>query len=209
MSNIAHKRATMTLFCDVNDIESHRVRIVVAEKGVNVDITEVTRDEMPREVLELNPYQTLPMLLDRDLVLYQANVIMEYLDERFPHPPLLPVYPVMRAKNRLMIHRIERDWYSLARNILEKNDAQSRDRLTESLVAIAPVFAEKPFFLSEEYTMVDCCISALLWRLPEYGIELPAKAKPIMDYAERVFEREAFQASLTETEREIQEPLYV
>lgn len=208
MSNIAHKRATMTLFCDENDIDSHRVRIVVAEKGVNVDITEVTRDEMPREVLELNPYQTLPLLLDRDLVLYHPPVIMEYLDERFPHPPLLPVYPVMRAKSRLMIHRVERDWYSLARKILETNDAQARDRLSESLIAIAPVFAEKPFFLSEEYTMVDCCISALLWRLPQYGIVLPAKAKPIMDYAERVFEREAFQASLTETEREIQEPLY-
>lgn len=208
MATMNNKRSAMTLYSDENDIYSHVVRIVLAEKGVNVEIIEAPTDEKPQQVLELNPYQTMPTLIDRDLVLYQPNVIVEYLDERFPHPPLLPVYPVMRAKNRLMMHRIERDWYSLANRILNKDDDKARKQLTESLVAISPVFAEQPFFLSDEFTLLDCCLGALLWRLPEYQIELPAKAKAILSYAERVFERDSFQASLTETEREIREPLY-
>lgn len=198
------KRSVMTLYSGALDIYSHQVRIVLAEKGVSVDILNVDANHPCEDLYELNPYNTLPTLVDRELVLYNAQVIMEYLDERFPHPPLLPVYPVSRAKSRLMNHRIERDWYSLLPKI-EAGDAAAREELKNGIVSIAPVFGEMPYFLSEEFTLVDCVIAPLLWRLPSYGIELPRSVKPIIAYQERVFARESFQVALTEAEREIRE----
>lgn len=198
------KRSVMTLYSGP-DIYSHQVRIVLAEKGVSVDILNVDANHPCEDLYELNPYNSLPTLVDRELVLYKAQVIMEYLDERFPHPPLLPVYPVSRAKSRLMIYRIERDWYSLISRI-EKGDTRARDELKNGILSIVPVFDEMPYFLSEEFTLVDCCIAPLLWRLPAYGIELPRSAKSIAKYQQRVFNRESFQVSLTEAEREIREP---
>ena len=199
------KRSIMTLYSSALDIYSHQVRIVLAEKGVSVDIFNVDPNQPCEDLSELNPYNSLPTLVDRDLVLYRAMVIMEYLDERFPHPPLLPVYPVSRAKSRLMIYRIERDWYSLLSRI-EADDASARDELKNSLISLAPVFAEMPYFLNDEFTLVDCCIAPLLWRLPRYGIELPRTAKSLFQYQNRVFNRESFQVSLTEAEREIRAP---
>lgn len=201
------KRAIMTLYSGDLDIYSHQVRIVLAEKGVNVDIVNVDENHPSEDLLELNPYNTLPTLVDRELVLYQARVIMEYLDERFPHPPLLPVYPVARAKSRLMIYRIDRDWYSLYKTIKEGNAKTiktARNDLKEGLMSLAPVFADSPYFLSEEFTLVDCCIAPLLWRLPTLGIELPSNpaSKPVHEYMKRLFKREGFQASLTEAELE-------
>ena len=162
------------------------------------------------DILALNPYGIFTMLVDRDLVLYDVDVIMEYLDERFPHPPLLPVYPIARAKSRLMLRRIEKDWYSLAKTI--ENDKASeaeketaRKSLRDVLVTLAPVFAEAPYFLSEDFTLVDCRIAPLLWRLPLLGITLPPVAKAIAKYQARVFGRDSFQASLTESEREMHE----
>jgi len=203
------KRAVMTLYSGDLDIYSHQVRIVLAEKGVNVDIINVDENNPSEDLLELNPYNTLPTLVDRELVLYESRVVMEYLDERFPHPPLLPVYPVARAKSRLMIFRIDRDWYSLYKTILEGNAKTiktARLELKEGLLSLAPVFADSPYFLSEEFTLVDCCIAPLLWRLPSLGIQLPnsAAAKPVNEYMKRLFKREAFQASLTEAELELQ-----
>lgn len=198
------KRSVMTLYSGALDIYSHQVRIVLAEKGVSVDILNVDSNHPCEDLCELNPYNSLPTLVDRELVLYNAQVIMEYLDERFPHPPLLPVYPVSRAKNRLMMYRIQRDWYSLLPKI-EAGDPVARDELKDGLMTIIPIFEEMPYFLSEEFTLVDCCIAPLLWRLPLYGIELPRNAKPIIAYQKRVFERESFQVSLTEAEREIRE----
>ncbi len=198
------KRSVMTLYSGALDIYSHQVRIVLAEKGVSVDILNVDSNHPCEDLYELNPYNTLPTLVDRELVLYNAQVIMEYLDERFPHPPLLPVYPVSRAKSRLMNYRIERDWYSLIPKI-ERGDAAAREELKNGIVSIAPVFAEMPYFLSEEFTLVDCCIAPLLWRMPHYGIEFPRSAKAIFDYQERVFNRESFQVALTEAEREVRE----
>ena len=133
---------------------------------------------------------------------------MEYLDERFPHPPLLPVYPVARAESRLFIHRIESDWCTLIEAILKGEDEdaveQARKELREGLIAIAPIFSEKPYFMSEEFTLVDCCMAPILWRLPMLGVELPeAQVKPLIDYMDRLFEREAFQASLSEVEKEM------
>lgn len=203
------KRSIMTLYSGALDIYSHQVRIVLAEKGVTVDILNVDANHPSEELAELNPYNTLPTLVDRDLVLYHAHIIMEYLDERFPHPPLLPVYPVARAHNRLMLYRIERDWYSQL-PIIERGDAkaanQAREELKRALMVVMPVFESTPYFLSEEFTLIDCIIGPLLWRLPQLGIKIPPKgAKAMVEYQNRIFARDAFQASLTEAEREIRE----
>lgn len=205
----ALRRSIMTLYSGELCPFSHRVRIVLAEKGVTVDILNVDLENPPEDWLSLNPYGTVPTLVDRDLVLYESSIIMEYLDERFPHPPLLPVYPVARAKTRLMMHRVDRDWYELAFKIKHEADATKQDdlrkALLDSLMSVAPIFSEMPYFLSDDFSLVDCCMAPLLWRLPEFGIELPKKAKPIIEYADRLFERESFQVSLTEAEREIRD----
>lgn len=206
---VVAKRSSMTFYSDPADHLSHRVRIVLAEKGVAVEIHDVDPDNKPEDLASLNPYNTLPTLVDRDLVLYEANVMMEYLDERFPHPPLLPVYPVARAQSRLWINRIEKDWCALIA-VIEggkvKEAEKARKELIESLVAIAPIFKEMPYFMSEDFSIVDCCVAPILWRLPVYGIELPEKqAKPLLQYMERLFERESFIASLSEAEREMRD----
>ncbi|AOT09771.1 stringent starvation protein SspA [Pseudoalteromonas luteoviolacea] len=205
MAVAANKRPVMTLFSGANCMYSHQVRIVLAEKGVSVDIHLAEKDNLPEALHEINPYGTVPTLIDRELGLYQANIIMEYLDERFPHPPLMPVYPVMRGRSRLMMHRIESDWYSLAEKILSGNDVENaRKELTEALLAVAPIFGEAPYFMSEEFSLVDCFMAPLLWRLPQLGIELSGSgASELKDYMLRLFERESFQASLTDVEREI------
>ncbi len=201
------KRVVMVLYSCESDPYSHQVRIVLAEKGVNVDIQTVVKDNFPQKLIDINPYQSLPTLVDRELVLYHAPIIMEYLDERFPHPPLLPIYPVARSESRKMLFRIENDWYRLVRFIMESDDMNlvesARSQLKDSLVSLCPVFADKPFFLSEDFTLVDCCIAPLLWRLPQLGIELPPQADAILEYASRVFARDSFQASLTDREREL------
>jgi len=203
------KRTVMVLYSGAMDIYSHQVRIVLAEKGVSVDVLNVDENHPCEDLVELNPYNTLPTLVDRDLVLYNANVIMEYLDERFPHPPLLPVYPVARARNRLMMYRIKRDWYTLLDQIASGDAATAktaRNELKDGLVTLAPIFADSPYFLSEDFTLVDCCLAPILWRLPSLGIDLPKSAKAVQQYADRLFERDSFQVSLSEAEREIREP---
>jgi RNA polymerase-associated protein len=199
----------MTLFSDPCSQYSHRVRIVLAEKGVTVDIEDIDSNNVTEEILEANPYGTLPTLVDRDLALYESKVVMEYLDERFPHPPLLPVYPVARAQSRLWIHRIEKDWCTLVDSIIANPDAKKTDALRkefkESLISISDIFVEMPYFMSEEFTLVDGCLAAMLWRLPQLGIEIPStrQTKPLLDYIDRLFERPSFQESLTDLEREI------
>ncbi len=206
---VVTKRSTMAFFSDGHDHYSHRVRIVLAEKGVTVDIIDVQRDEKPEELAELNPYNSLPTLLDRELVLYESKIMMEYLDERFPHPPLLPVYPVARAESRQLMYRIERDWSRLV-DLIETTDNKkaadtARKELKESLTSIAPIFAEMPFFMSEEFTLIDCCLGPILWRLPVLGVELAKtrQTKPLFEYMERLFSREAFKESLSEYEQDI------
>ncbi|GGF68485.1 stringent starvation protein SspA [Alteromonas lipolytica] len=210
MAVAANKRSIMTLFSDTIDIYSHQVRIVLAEKGVGVEISYTDPTKLPEDLMELNPYGTVPTLVDRELVLYKSHIIMEYLDERFPHPPLMPVYPVSRGQSRLMMHRIEQDWYSLAAQIFrgEGDVATARNDLREALLSLAPVFAEMPYFMSEEFSLVDCYLAPLLWRLPALGIELSgAGAKDIHAYMNRIFSRSSFKASLTDQEREIHNPL--
>ena len=207
---VVAKRSSMTFYSDGNDHYSHRVRIVLAEKGVAVEINDCDPKNLPEDLASLNPYNNLPTLLDRELVLYEPNVMMEYLDERFPHPPLLPVYPVARAESRLYMYRIQRDWCDLADVIINSEDAdeadEARKALRDSLVAVSPIFGEKDFFMSEEFTLVDCCIAPLLWRLEILGVELPeAQSKDLIKYMSRLFERESFQISLSEEEREMRD----
>ena len=210
MSSVT-KRASMTLFSDPRDHYSHRVRMVLCEKGVTVDVVDVDPSQRPEELSEINPYGTLPTLLDRELVLYKSTVIMEYLDERFPHPPLLPVYPVARAQCRLLMHRIELDWSTrvdvlMAGRGREAAMDKARKELRESLAAIAPVFADRPFFMNEEFTLVDCFVAPILWRLDALDLKMSARQlKPMQRYMDEMFERETFQESLTEPEVDMRE----
>ncbi|MDX1498551.1 MAG: glutathione S-transferase N-terminal domain-containing protein [Woeseiaceae bacterium] len=207
MAVIANRRSVMTLFSRPTDIHSHRTRLVLAEKNINIEIVNVHGDELPEDLMDLNPYHTVPTLVDRDLTLYDSRVIIEYLDERFPHPPLMPVDPVMRAQFRLALFRIETDWYSLAEEAEATSDgklgAKSRKLLRESILQSAELFGAKPYFLSDEFSLVDASIAPVLWRLPVYGIELGSQAAPIEAYMTRVFARRSFQQSLTELEREM------
>ncbi len=206
MGLAANRRSVMTLFSAQDCAQCHRTRIVLAEKDVAVDIIDIDPQNKPEDLLDLNPYNTVPTLVERDLVLYEPRIIMEYLDERFPHPPLMPVDPVSRARSRLALYRVERDWYGLIDDLQtggEKKQARARRSLKEMLTASAEVFAAKPYFLSDEFSMVDCTIIPILWRLKFWGIELPKTAQPVLDYMDRLFKRESFVASLTQTEKEM------
>lgn len=193
----------MALFSDPASPASHRVRIVIAEKDITVETIEVDPNHLPEDLAEVNPYNSLPTLVDRELVLYDSRIIMEYLDERFPHPPLMPVDPVSRARARLALHHVERDWYRLHDEIVAHNDNQARTALREGLLAAADLFKAKPFFLSDEFGLADCTIVPILWRLPALGIELPTQVKPIAQYAKRLFSRPSFRESLSEIELEM------
>ena len=202
------KRSVMTLYSDATNIDSHRVRIVLAEKGINVDVLHINPEEFPEDLAALNPYQNLPTLVDRELVLHEPGIIAEYLDERFPHPPLLPVYPIARARCRLTMHRIEKDLCSKLAAI-DTGDAkeieQYKQELSEYIISLSPILSETPYFLSEDFSLLDCHLAPLLLRLPQYGITIPSKTKPLRDYAKRVFARPSFQASLSDQERELLE----
>lgn len=197
----------MTLFSSPTDPASHRTRIVLAEKGVEIDIISVTPGRFPEDLLDLNPDHSLPTLADRDLVLYDSRVIIEYLDERFPHPPLMPVDPVTRAQFRLALLRIERDWYPLANRIVADGNGKdaeiARAQLRDLVLQTAPFFTVKPYFLGDEFSLVDASIAPILWRLQQLGIDLPADAAPLVKYANRLFARPAFRFSLTAEEREM------
>ena len=207
---VVAKRSSMTFYSDGTSHYSHRVRIVLAEKGVTVETIDVDPDEKPEDLSTLNPYNTLPTLVDRDSVLYEADIMMEYLDERFPHPPLFPVYPVARAMSRLWIYRIRQDWCPMVDALMANKGTpaqleKARKDLRDSLVSIAPIFGEKPYFMSDEFTIVDCCVTPILWRLPIMGIELPKSktTKPLFEYRDRLFERESILMSLSEQEKEM------
>jgi stringent starvation protein A len=209
MASVANRRSLMVFYSDSVSAIGHAVRIVLAEKDVNVEINYIDDDDnRPEELNELNPYNSVLTLIDRDLVLYDAQIIMEYLDERFPHPPLMPVDPVNRASNRQLRYRVMRDLYAAVEDIEGDNEiaaANAKKVLRDNLTAIAPAFSQMPYFMSEEYSLIDCCVAPLMWRLAEYGIKLPMSAKPLQEYADRLFEREAFQTSLSAVEKEYNE----
>ena len=207
MAVIANRRSVMTLFSKPTCIHSHRTRLVLGEKNINIEIVSIDGPDLPEDLMDLNPYHTVPTLVDRDLVLYDSRVIIEYLDERFPHPPLMPVDPVTRAQFRLALFRIETDWYQLAEQFDAEGErklaAKSRKLLRESILASVELFAAKQYFLSDDFSLVDCSIAPILWRLPVYGIDLGSQSAPIEAYMKRVFERRSFQEGLTELEQEM------
>ncbi len=209
MAVIANRRSVMTLFSRPTDAWCHRVRLVLAEKSLNIDLVDVNDGNFPEDLLDLNPYNSVPTLVDRDLVLYDSGVIIEYLDERFPHPPLMPVDPVTRAQFRLALYRISQDWYSLASEIEEGGDrkpvTRARKALRDSIVSSVEIFGARRFFLSDDYSLVDCSIAPILWRLEVFSIDLPSQAKPIQRYMDEIFSRPSFQASLTELEQEMRQ----
>jgi RNA polymerase-associated protein len=197
----------MTLYSGAVDIYSHRVRIVLAEKGVSYEVINVDPRSKPEDLLELNPYGSVPTLVDRELALYEPNIITEYLDERFPHPPLMPVYPVARAKTRLVIYRFDREWGPIIRKLETSKATELKaaaKELTSYILQLMPVFSASPYFLGDEFTLIDCCLAPVLWRLPMWGITLSTSETKILNkYTDRVFQRDSFQASLTEAEQEL------
>jgi RNA polymerase-associated protein len=193
----------MTLYADASEPLGHAVRIVLAEKDVNVEVYFITEQTKPEDLNDLNPYGTLLTLIDRELVIYEPQVMMEYLDERYPHPPLMPVDPVSRANNRQIRQRIMRDLYTYVGPLQGRNEiaaASARKAIRDSLTAIAPAFSQQPFFLSPEMSLIDCCLAPLLWRLEHYDIKLPAQCKALQQYADRMYARPAFRSSLSAEE---------
>ena len=197
----------MALYSSENSLDCHRVRFVLAEKGINVDIVNISTDESAAaDLAELNPYNQTPTLVDRDLLLYDAGVINDYLDERYPHPPLMPVDPVSRAKLRLVHYRVQRDWYSLAK-IIESSSGrtaeQAAKQLKESIIAANELFRMAEYVLSDELSLVDCTLGPLLWRLPHYGLTLGKPGASVEAYAHRIFSKPSFKTSLTQAERDM------
>jgi len=183
---------------------SHRCRIVLHEKGMDFEIKDVDLREMPEEIAHMNPYNTVPILVERDLTLYQSNIINEYIDERFPHPQLMPADPVMRARTRMFLYNIENDLFSHLGEIVQgapKVAEKARAIVRDNLAQIAPIFTKQKYMLGEEYSMLDVAIAPLLWRLDHYGITLPKQASPLLKYAERLFSRPAFIEALTPVEK--------
>ncbi len=206
MANIITRKSVMTLFSSPTCPMSHCARFVLHEKGITADIEYYDLANPPEDLLELNPTGTSPTLIERELVLYDSRIIMEYLDERFPHPPLHQMDPVSRATARMVIKRIDQDWYQLLDEILysgEKKSARAKKLLRESLLATAPVFAARPYFMGDEFSLIDCVIAPLLWRLPSIGIDVSTPNQEIVNYAERMFRRNGFKRSLSEAEKEM------
>ena len=200
----------MILYSDRDDHYSQRVRIVLAEKDITAEIRESTLEDTPEEILSINPYHKLPILVDRDLALHDPSVMMEYLDERFPHPPLLPVYPVSRANSRSLMLRIDKEWCPLIdaltlKELSEKELLIMREELLNEISTVAPTFKEFNFFMSEDFSIIDCYLAPILWRLPSLGINLPLNRhlKPLLDYQAKIFARQSFQDSLSMIERDL------
>ncbi len=200
----------MILYSDRDDHYSQRVRIVLAEKDISAEINESKAEDMPDDIISISPYQKLPILVDRDLAIHDPSVMMEYLDERFPHPPLLPVYPVARANSRTLMLRIDREWCPLVDVLIEKKKSEKelmkiREELLHEISSIAPTFKEYKYFMSDEFTLVDCFFAPILWRLPSMGIKLPVNRhlKPLIDYQNSIFERPGFLDSLSSLERDL------
>ena len=206
------QRTSMALYSDPNSHYSHRVRIVLEEKGLSTEIIDMTQENMHSDLLEINPNAEIPVLIDRDICLYDSLVLMEYLEERFPHPPLMPVYPVIKARSRLFILRLEQEWSKnldyLALNPKPGSKTQkSKKDLKSNILSASSIFNEHPYFMSEDFSLIDCCVAPILWRLPSLGIDISKdkKAKPIYQYMERVFSRDSFKASISEIEQEMRD----
>jgi stringent starvation protein A len=194
----------MTLYSGTTCPFSQRCRIVLFEKGMDFQIIDVDLFNKPEDLAVMNPYNRTPVLVERDLILYESNIINEYIDDRFPHPQLMPADPVMRARARLFLFRFENELFANVDAIesgTQKQAEKARQVIRDNLAQIAPVFVKQKYMLGEEFSMLDVAIAPLLWRLDFYGIQLPKQAAPLMKYAERLFSRPAFIEALTASEK--------
>lgn len=193
----------MNLYSGTTDPFSHRCRIVLFEKGMDFEVIDVDLYNKPEDIAVINPYNRVPVLVDRDLVLYESNIINEYIDERFPHPQLMPPDPIMRARARQLLHTFEHELFSHieALEANQKGVDKTRAHVRDHLAQLAPIFTKQKYMLGEEFSMLDVAIAPLLWRLEHYGIELPKAAAPLMKYAERIFSRQGFIDALTPSEK--------
>lgn len=204
LNTLSTRRSIMTLYSGTDCILSHSCRIVIQEKDIECEVVYTDPTDTCQELAEFNPYYETPTLVDRDLILYDPFIINEYLDERLPHPPLMPVDPVSRAKQRLMIMRLNRDWFDSFKALqADKSDKEAHKVIRDGFISISPLFQEQDFAMGEEYTLVDVILAPLLWRLPALNIVLPKQAQVVVDYSERLFERQAFQDSLSDAERDL------
>ena len=203
MVQSARSRSVLALYSTADDIQCHRTRLVLAAKGVSYERVIVDPSKPPEDLLDLNPYGSTPTLVDRDLTLYGTSVVCEYLDERYPHPPLMPIDPLSRARLRLASLRIELDWLPEVHTIRAGGrpaDA-ARKRLREHLLTSLPLFKASKFFLNPEMSLADCLVAPVVWRLPWLGVDLGREGKPILDYGERLFHSQGFARSMTAEEK--------
>ncbi|HHW4680886.1 MAG TPA: glutathione S-transferase N-terminal domain-containing protein [Xylella taiwanensis] len=208
MAMSARMRNTLTLFSSTNDVLCHRVRLVLATKGVTYDMVSVDSQNPPEDLIDLNPYHSVPTLVERELVLYAASVVSEYVDERYPHPSLMPMDPLSRARLRLAMLRIEHDWVPQVQAIQLGSKIQAeagRKRLKELLTASVPLFKASKFFLNAEMSLADCAMAPIIWRLQALDVPLPKDGKAIEDYGNRIFRNPGFLRSLTEQEKKLRD----
>lgn len=195
----------MTLYSGITCPFSQRCRIVLFEKGMDFEIIDVDIHNKPEDLAVMNPYNEVPVLVERDLILHESNIINEYIDERFPHPQLMPADPVMRARARLFLHRFENELFihvkTLEAGATGKETTKAREAIRDGLTTIAPIFAKQKFMLGDDFSMIDVAIAPLMWRLEHYNIDLGKSAAPILKYAERIFQRQSFIDSLTPSEK--------
>jgi RNA polymerase-associated protein len=195
----------MTLYSGITCPFSHRCRFVLYEKGMDFEIIDVDLMNKPEDIAVMNPYNKVPVLVERDLILYESNIINEYIDERFPHPQLMPADPVMRARARLFLHQFEKELFTHVVLLEEGGTQKQRERaqaqVRDNLTAITPMFAKQKFMLGDEFSMLDVAIAPLLWRLDHYQIQLPKTAAALLKYAERLFSRQGFIDSMTASEK--------
>ncbi|PKO25860.1 MAG: glutathione S-transferase [Betaproteobacteria bacterium HGW-Betaproteobacteria-8] len=194
----------MTLYSGTTDPYSHRCRIVLFEKGMDFQVIDVDLANKPEDLAIINPHNEVPVLVERDLVLQQANIINEYIDERFPHPQLMPADPVMRARARLFLHNFEEQLFDHIADVESENQKvadKARAAIRDNLTQIVPLFSKQQYILGDDFSMLDVALAPLLWRLGHYGIELPKQAAPLLKYAERIFSRPAYIEAMTPSEK--------
>lgn len=196
----------MILYSGITCPFSQRCRFVLYEKGMDFEIKDVDIFNKPEDLAVMNPYNQVPVLVERDLILYESNIINEYIDERFPHPQLMPGDPVMRGRGRLVLFRMEKELFSLVHvlenpNSTNKEMAKAREAIGNGLTMLAPTFTKNKYILGDDFSMIDVALSPLLWRLDHYDIKLGKSAAPLLKYAERIFQREAFIEAMTPAEK--------
>ena len=196
----------MTLYSGITCPFSQRCRFVLYEKGMDFEVKDVDIFNKPEDLAVMNPYNQVPVLVERDLILHESNIINEYIDERFPHPQLMPADPVQRARGRLVLYRMERELFSHVQTLetsesSSKEQAKAREAISQGLTVLAPAFVKNKFILGDDFSMIDVALSPLLWRLNHYDIKLAKTTAPLLKYAERIFQRDAFIEALTPAEK--------